>query len=391
MTVDPLPERQREYLDAIGGGFLEGGREGVYIFDEEGSRYLDGVSGAGIYNLGRRPPELAEALRAAMKETDQGNFPMISEEKAALGQALAEFIPGALECSIFSVTRGEAMDAACKIARGATGRSRLIALESAYHGETGFAESLSSHEAGLIPDIRHIAPGDTEAAEQKIDSAAAAVIVEAVQAENGCRCIDAEYLRHLEKLCRRHEALLIVDETQTGFGRCGRPFAYDESGVQPDMLVLGEALGGGMFPIAATLMTQQVNTFLNAHPLIHLSTFGGSDIGCRVAIEAIRIYEASALHEKAAAAGALLRKGLEDIAARAEGIHHISGRGLLLALHLATAEKARKFCRAASENGLLLLPGRVAENTVIIRPPLNITEAETGELLNAAESAAEAL
>ncbi len=121
----------------------EGRREGVRIFDEKGRALLDGVSGEAVFNLGRRPETLAAALAAAVAETDQGNFPMISSEKADLAEALARFCPGHLDCAVFGVMRGESMEFACKAARGRTGRMPLVTFDGAWHGETGFALSLS--------------------------------------------------------------------------------------------------------------------------------------------------------------------------------------------------------------------------------------------------------
>ena len=125
---------------------LEGKRTGAHFFDADGRKYIDGDSSAGIFNLGRRHPELAEELKRAMRATDQGNFPIISEEKALLAEALAGFVPGALECSLFGVTRGEAFDAACKVVRGFTKRPGLVTVDGGWYGQTGFALSLSQRE-----------------------------------------------------------------------------------------------------------------------------------------------------------------------------------------------------------------------------------------------------
>ena len=375
-TTTPATTRQH-FLAAIGHDFREVKREGVYLWAEDGTRYLDCVSGGGIYNLGRRVPELAEALRDAMHTADQGNFPMISVEKAALGEALASFVPGALECALFSVMRGETVEAACKVARGVTARPGLVSVDGAWHGQTGFAMSLSERNDAadfgeLIPETHRMPWGDLDAARATVNTTTAAVIIEPVQAENGCRVADPVYLRGLADLCRERGALLIVDETQTNFGRTGVPFAFEAAGIQPDMLLLGEALGGGMFPIAATLMTQRVNAWLNKHPLIHLSTFGGSDIGCRVARRALALYTERMPWEKAKAMGVKLKTAL-----------NANGEGLLLAVTCASPEAALATCKQCAERGVLVLPGEVATNTVVVRPPLTIGDAEVETIIEA--------
>ncbi|MFP4501408.1 MAG: aminotransferase class III-fold pyridoxal phosphate-dependent enzyme [Candidatus Hydrogenedentota bacterium] len=378
--------------------FLEGKREGACLYGTDGRRFIDGVCGAGAYNLGRRHPDLAEALREAMHATDQGNFPMISAEKAALAEDLARFVGGGLECAVYSVTRGEAMEVACKVARGVTRRKRLLAVQGAWHGDTGFALSLSHRDPGapdfgpLIPEVDTIAFGDIDAANRSIRRDTAAVFLEPVQAENHCRTASADYVQALARRCKQMGALFVLDETQTNFGRTGVPFAFRELGVAPDMLILGEALGGGMFPIAATLLTQRVNRFLNKHPMIHLSTFGGSDIGCRVAQRALALYENLAPWDNAARQGEVLVDGIRELVKNHPGsVAGWAGQGLLLSLDLETAARARAFCAAAAQHGLLVLPGRVAPHTVLLRPSLLLSDAETREILVALEAVCQAV
>lgn len=368
----------------------ESRREGAYIYDQQGTRYLDAISGAGMYNLGRRRGELIEELKRAARETDQGNFPIISQEKAALAEALAGFVPGNLECAIFSVGRGEAFDAACKIARGHTGRPGLVALEGGWHGESGFALSLSQRVdkdcyGPLMPACRTIPACDLAMLEAALTKEVAAFFLEPVQAENGCRVLPRDYVGECARLCHAREILLVVDETQTNFGRAGARFAFEFMGVEPDIVILGEALGGGLFPIAATMLTQRVNRFLNAHPLIHLSTFGGSDVGCRVATRALALYEEEEPWVNAAAMGIRFRN---SIAAKvAPRIREVRGRGLLQAVVLNDEAAALDYCRRLAAEGVLALPGAVARNTVILRPALTLTESDVDALAAAVVAA----
>ena len=382
-------------LRSTGLGIVEADRQGPYIFDDAGKRYVDCYGSAGIFNLGRRHPELVAELGRAARETDQGNFPMISAEKAMLGQRLAEFVPGPLDCSVFSVMRGEAIDFACKLARGATGRSELVTISGAWLGQTGFAMSLSQRDdkalfAPLIPDVTSIPAGAAGAAERAISDRTAAVIVEPIQAENHCWEASRRYLQRLRELCHERGAVLVYDETQSGMGRTGEKFAFEHVAAGPDILVIGEALGGGMFPIAATLYTQRLGEFMNAHPLIHLSTFGGSDVGCRVACKALELYSRDRPWHNAAARGAALHAELDALAARPGSvIESVAGRGLLLSLKLASAPAAQRFSKLAAGHGIIAAPGQVATDTVVLRPSLLIDDEQTAAIGAAVEATAE--
>ena len=378
-------------LQSLGHDIIEARREGAYVYDTGGKRYIDCLGGLGTYNLGRHQPLLAEELQRALHETDQGNFPMISIEKARLAKELSAFVGHDLECSVFGVMRGETLECAAKVARGYTGRRRLVGIEGGWYGQTGFAMSLSTrpdkHRFGpLIPETGAIPLNDIDAARAAIDADTAAVIIEPMQAENHCRAAQPSYLQTLADICRSTGALLIVDETQTGFGRCGHRFAFEAAGVRPDMLLLGEALGGGMFPIAVTMLTQRVNAFLNDHPMIHLSTFGGSDLGCRVATKALELYARLEPWNNAATMGNRLRTGLEALV---DGtvLLSVAGDGLLLSLELPDENRARALCRAASRQGALLTIGAVATNTVVLRPGLLLTDENVQTALDAVTAA----
>ncbi len=380
-------------LESTGLNIVESRGDGAYVFDLDGRRYIDCNCAAGTYNLGRANRELIAEFRRAIPETDQGNFPMISKEKAALAKTLSDFVPGDLECVVFSVMRGEAMDFACKVARGFTRRSELVTVDGGWYGQTGFALSLSQREdkrkyGPLIPGVREIRFGDADHARETIGKDTAAVVLEPIQAENHCRVAQRAYLEELESVCQKTGALLILDETQTGFGRVGQKFAFSTADIQPDILIVGEALGAGVFPIAATLMTQRVNGFMNEHPLIHLSTFGGSDLGCRVGAKAVELYREMSPWANARAMGSRLRSGIELIMQKKTGyLRSVAGAGLLLSLEMEDADAAKAFCRRLAENGVLASPGMVAKNTVLLRPSLLITENETDEILKAIEAA----
>ncbi|VVS92575.1 class-III pyridoxal-phosphate-dependent aminotransferase [Desulfoluna spongiiphila] len=392
-TNDALPFNPGtlKRMKRLGHAFLESRPCGSWMEDQEGRRYLDAATAGGICNLGRRPEAIVEALKEAAFATDQGNFPLISSEKAELAEALAGFAPEGLSCVMFSVVRGESVDFSCKLARGATRRSELISLSGSWFGHTGFAMSLSDRRdkhlyGSLLPETRTIEWGDTILAQEAVTDKTAALILEPVQAENQGRTASRAYLSALRRITREKGALLIFDETQSGFGRCGARFACEEAGVLPDILITGEALGAGIFPICATLFTRKLHRFLNAHPLIHLSTFGGSDVGCRVALAALSEYERVAPWENARAMGDHLKKRLTLLKADfPDLLTGVDGMGLLLSLGFPSQRKAGAFCRMAAGHGLFVVPGAVACESVTLRPSLLLTEEEGDYLLDAVE------
>ena len=321
---------------------------------------------------------------------------MISREKAMLSETLARFTPSGLDCSLFTVVRGESVDAACKLARGYTKRTELITVDGGCYGPTGFAMTLSERTdkkdfGSLIPDVLTIPFNDIDAAGRAITQKTAAVILEPVQTENNCRTADKDYLVALRDFCDKTEALLIFDESQTGFGRTGEKFASDYFGVLPDIMLLGEAMGGGMFPISAMVFTSSVKTFFDAHPLIHMLTFGGHDVGCLVAVAALAEYDRVQPWQNAQKQGNILKKKLDGLAGANLKLKSVQGIGLLLSLEFESAEEAKRFCQNAIQQGVLVKSGEIAKHSVIIRPPLTINDQDLEKIIIGIEKAISAL
>lgn len=364
-----------------GRDFLEAAREGSYVFDADGNRCLDCYTSAGVFNLGRRNPVIAARLKKALLETDQGNFVLPSEEKALLARRIADFVPGNLSCVLFGVTRGESMEAACKLARGYTERAELVTVDGGCYGESGFALSLSARKnkeqfGKLIPGVKTVPFGDAQAAESAVSGRTAAFIMEPIQAENGCREAEKAYYAKIRSLCDRHGAKLIFDETQSGFGRTGSRFFFEQTGVEPDILIVGEAITGGIFPMTAMVFTPELKDFFDVHPLIHLCTYGGHDIGCRVAMSALDEYDRECPWDNARQRGTKLLEDLGGLAGKNATLKAVAGRGLLISLKLASDKAARSFCVHATKHGLLADTGRVDGSSVVLRPSLLIGSEE---------------
>jgi len=380
-----------------GHGFLEAGRDGSFVLDAEGKRYLDCYTSAGSFNLGRKNPAIAAGFKKAIFETDQGNFVMPSQEKALLARRISEFVPGNLDCVLFGVTRGESMDASVKLARGFTGRKELITVDGGWYGECGFAISLSARKGkeqfgSLIPGIKTVPFGDIEAARSAISSKTAAFVMEPIQAENHCRMAEKSYYSGVRALCDRNGVKLIFDETQSGFGRTGRKFFFEHAGAAPDILIVGEAISGGMFPMTAMVFTPELKKFFDIHPLIHLCTFGGHDLGCRVAMAALDEYDSKAPWTAAQALGDKLIKDLAGLADKhKKALSSVAGKGLLISLKFASEKTAQSFCARAGENGLLVKRAHVDGSCVLLRPSLLITPEEAALISDSAGKALDTL
>ncbi len=374
---------------------IEGESQGIYISDVNSAKYIDCYSGSSTYNLGRNNKQVSQALKDAVLNTDCGNFVLVSEEKADLASRLVEFVGGDLDCVYFSVVRGEAMDAACKLARGFTKKTELITVDGGCYGDTGFAMSLSDVDSNnlygrLIPDQTIVPFNDVKAVEKAISSMTAAFIIEPMQVENGCRMADKAYLRKVRELCDFHGALLVFDETQTGFGRTGYKFITDYYGVNPDIMLFGEAVTAGQFPMTGLMFTQEVKAFFDQHPLIHLCTFGGHDIGCRVAVKAIELYKSTQPWIEANRNGFLFDIFLKKMKEKySKFIENTGGIGLINSIDFNNEDIANLFCTTARKNGFIVLQGELKERSVVFRPPLTITEDELNDLMGLVENVLE--
>jgi acetylornithine/succinyldiaminopimelate/putrescine aminotransferase len=378
-----------DQIRSRGHDFLEKERDGSYLWDSEGKRYLDCYTSGGSFNLGRKNPVIAGRFMKAVSETDQGNFVMPSEEKALLARRISDFMPGRLSCVLYGVTRGESMEAACKLARGFTARPDLVTVDGGCYGESGFALSLSQRAGKeqfgeLIPGVQVIPFGDIDAARKVVNRPAAAVIMEPIQAENHCRTAQTEYYRQIRSLCDETGAKLIFDESQSGFGRTGKRFFFEHLDVTPDILIIGEAITSGMFPMTAMIFTPELKGFFDIHPLIHLCTFGGHDLGCRVAMSSLDEYDRVQPWVNAEKIGKILMDDLSALAGSSNKIISAAGKGLLISLKFSSPDRALLFCGKARENGLLVSTGKVDKATVLIRPSLLITEEEAREVVQAA-------
>jgi len=387
------PQRVR-VMKAAGLDIIESRRSGPWVWDEDGTKYLDCFTSAGSFNVGRRNPRIVAAAHAAVDSLDNGNFLLCSRPKAELAERLAELTPGALSCTMFGTGGGEAIDFAIKLARGATGRPRIISTVNGYHGHTGFALSAGGRASfrdpfePLMAEFAQVPFGDLQAVEEALDERTAAVLLEPIQGEGGIVCSPPGYLAGVRAACDRAGALLILDEIQTGLGRTGAWWACEHDGVTPDVMTTAKSLGGSLVPISATVFTEELREFLIPSPFIHLSTFGGSDLACAVALEVLAVIEDTGLVEHAAAMGELLFAGLGSIAAaHPDVITEVRGRGLMAGIQYAEDSLGPRMSYHLARQGVLAIYSGNQPAVMRLMPTLIIEQPEIEFLLGAMERA----
>lgn len=355
---------------------------GCYFIDAEGNNYLDLLSGYGMVNFGHRHPQILRAAKAQLDllavcprvfyTTNLGEFCQRLVELCDLGESL-----------VLPMNTGtEAVEKAVKIARkcgweiGLNEPNIIGCGETCFHGRTLGSLSISRFEqyrkgfGPFLPGFESIPFGDAKALENAIDKNknTVAFIVEPIQAEGGIIVPPAGYLKEVETICREKGVLLIADEVYTGFGRTGKNFAYMHEGVNPDMVLVAKALGGGILPISAVVGRKNVMEVLG--PGDDGSTFGGNPLACAVAIEAMTVLKQEKLADNAAKVGNYFLEGLKQI--KSKRIKEVRGKGLLIGIELKeSAGEAQKFCEALRKQKILCAKAR--EHVVRFSPPLTIS------------------
>tara|TARA_B100000242_G_scaffold226572_1_gene166976 strand:+ start:2711 stop:3889 length:1179 start_codon:yes stop_codon:yes gene_type:complete len=351
--------------------------EGSYIFDSE-KKYLDLVAGVSVQNLGHCNSEINESIINQLKKYSHvmvyGEF--IQRPSLNLCELLNNILPENLNSTYLTNSGTEAIEAALKLAKRATGRSKIISALNSYHGSTHGSMSVSGFEQRkrayrpLLPNIDFI-KFNSESDISKINQSTSCVILETIQGGAGFIEPNQNYLKKISKRCQEMGALLILDELQTGLGRTGKMFAFEHYGVSPDILVLGKSLGGG-FPIGAMISDLSLMNKLKSKPILgHITTFGGHPVISQAGLTTLKIILRDKLFEKATISELKFKKRLKHPA-----IIEIRGRGLMLALILKSNELAKKLVIKCLEKGLILFWLLYESRAVRITPPLNISNEE---------------
>lgn len=362
--------------------------EGVYVWDVEGKQYFDFLSAYSAVNQGHSHPKIVKAL------TEQAQKLSLTS-RAFYNSNLGEYEKKIT--SLFGFDKvlpmnsgAEAVETAIKLARKWSyevkgikdGYAKIIVCENNFHGRTttivSFSNDKDAHNnyGPFTPGFLRIPYNDIEALAKVLEDEAehiAAFLVEPIQGEAGVYVPDEGYLKNASELCKKHNVLFVADEVQTGIARTGKLIACHHENVHPDILILGKALSGGMYPVSAVLANDNIMQVI--HPGQHGSTFGGNPLACAVAVAALDVVEEEKLSERAEELGKFFRAEIQKIIAKTDLIYHVRGKGLLNAILVNDTPEsptAWNLCMQFAENGLLAKPTH--GNIIRLAPPLVITK-----------------
>ena len=307
-----------------------------------------------------------------------------SKPAADLAAELTKIAPAGLQYTFFSNSGTEAVEAALKFAKIATGRSRIISTIGGYHGKTLGALATTGREKyrkrvePLMPGVEFIPFGDTDAAVAAIDDQTAAFIVEPIQGEGGIHVPPDGYLRAIREACDRNGALMIADEVQTCIGRTGAMFGCDHAGVAPDIMTLAKQLGGGVMPIGATMGTASVwEKVFSENPLMHTSTFGGNPLACTAGLAAVRVVQEEDLVARSRDRGALMLELLQEMQTKHRDlVADVRGKGLMIGVEFATDEVCELTVAQILKRGMCAAYTLNNPRVIRLEPPLIISEDE---------------
>ncbi|MEM7162300.1 MAG: aspartate aminotransferase family protein [Bacteroidota bacterium] len=356
--------------------------EGLFVWDKMGKRYFDLISGLAVNNIGHRHPRVLEAIRHQLDRylhvMPYGEF--VQAPQYNLAKKLAGLLPENLDCSYFVNSGTEANEAALKLAKRYTGRNEIFAFRKSYHGSSHGSLSISGNEKKkyafrpLLPAIRFLDFNEVEQLNEITDKTAC-VMVEPVQGDAGVRIPSKEFMKALRSKCNETGALLIFDEIQTGFGRTGSLFAFEQFEVSPDILTIAKALGGGM-PIGAFVSSKEIMSSLQERPMLgHITTFGGHPVNCAAALANIETIERENLIVDVHKKGLLFKELLNH-----PSIIEVRQIGLMLAVEFPSFEWVENIFYKNLDKGLISFWFISCNNSFRLAPPLTITEEQIREV-----------
>jgi len=350
---------------------------GSWITSSSGKKYLDMIAGVAVTNLGHRHPMVVEAIK---KQTDKYLHVMVygeyvQEPQNELAKELRSILPKEIDNYYFVNSGTEANEAALKLAKRATGRTRIVSMNRSYHGSTHGSLSVSGNETKksafrpLLPDV-HFINFNRQEQLSAINTDTACVIMETIQGDAGVRIPDVAYMRAIRKRCNEVGALLILDEIQTGFGRTGTWFAFEQFNITPDIITMGKAIAGGL-PMGCMAASKKLMELFTYNPMLgHITTFGGHPVVCASAtanIQALKqeVPDFAEIERK----GALLEKLLQHPI-----VKEIRRKGLMFAIDLESFDQVKQVFDHCLENGVLTFWFLSTDYAFRLSPPLTISD-----------------
>ena len=397
-TKDDFLEKSRQYWNNDKTQFWQDAgvdlvidrRDGYFLWDMDGRRLMDVHLNGGTYNLGHRNPEIVGAVRSAMDQFDMGNHHFPSLARTALAEELVATAPPSLTRVAYASGGGEAIDIALKSARHATQRRKIVSIEKAYHGHTGLAVAAGDDRFTKFflseqdEEFPHVPFNNLQAMEQALSGRdVAAVIMETIPATYGFPLPEPGYLEAVKQLCEKYGSMYIADEVQTGLMRTGELWGITKHGVEPDILVTGKGISGGLYPIACVLLGEHSGGWLDEDGFAHMSTFGGAELGCIAALKTLEITTRpetrSGVHYIADAIG----QGLRDIAADHPGyLTGIRQDGVIFGLEFPHPDGAKYVMRELYELGVWAIFSTLDPSVLQYKPGVLMSPELCDELLD---------
>jgi len=389
------------FFKGVGLGVILGEREGVKINTLEGAKPTDPPlelydchTCGGVYNLGHGNQKIVQTLKDALSSgLDIGDHLQISEWRAILGAKLAQLMPPGITKTTFGVSGGEAVDTAIKFSRAYTKRRKIISAVGGYHGHTGFAlatgeDNFKEKFLWNLPDFMQVPFGDGDKLKNLISDDVACVILEAIPATGGVLIAQEGYFSEVRELCDDHGAMMIIDEVQTGLGRTGHFWAingglYEQEKVIPDFMVLGKGMSAGIYPLSTCSYKPFIEKeIFRDDPFIHISTTGGSELGCVVACKMLDIQSDPMFLSHVKEMSKLFGEGLEEIANKhPKLIKEVRGRGLMWGVEFNSETLGQFAMLSIIKEGVLQNYCGNKKDTLIMMPPLIVNEEEIEEIV----------
>lgn len=362
---------------------------GVYVYDDKGRKYLDFLSGIGVNALGYAHPAVSKTIARQSKLLIHTSNLFYTEYQGKLAAALTKI--SGMDRAFFTNSGTEAWEGALKVARayakatapaGSEPKWRILALEHAFHGRT-FGALATTHKekyrapfAPMVPGVEFVKFNDVVDLEQKFDSTVCAIGFEFVQGEGGIRPVSTAFAQKAHQLARKHNALLIADEIQSGMGRTGRWFAYQHYNVQPDLVTVAKPLAGGL-PLGALLVSEKVSQCI--HPGMHGTTFGGGPLASSVALEIVRVIEKQKLLKHAQRTGDYFISKLQALQEKHPEVREVRGLGLMVGMELASADLAKAVFEQMLKRGVIV--NRTDETVIRFLPPFLVKKKHVDEVV----------
>lgn len=353
--------------------------EGVYLHDRQGKSYIDFISGISVSNVGHCHPHVVKAIQQQaetyMHLMVYGEY--VQAPQIMLAKALTDLLPEHLNSVFYTNSGTEATEGALKLAKRVTGRTEIVSFRDAYHGSSHGSLSVMGNETfkqafrPLLPDVKILEYNSIEEALAGITDRTAAVILEPVQSETGYTVAGNEFLKTIRQRCTETGTLLILDEIQNGFGRSGTFFAFEQTGIVPDILLLAKGMGGGL-PIGCFISSRELLNEFTYNPVLgNINTFGGNAVCCAASLACLQVIQNERLLKDVAQKSELIRSLLVHPA-----IKQIKGKGLMLSLDFGEVDLNMKIIETCVENGLIVDWFLFNAHSMRIAPPLVITEDE---------------